>query len=213
MLKKMRWNCPHCQNSLKLTDNKIPEGWAFTRCAACSGFALVRNGAKNIIKVSSAPAGEEVLLPDLYTAQGNVTDPAKDIGTPETQTEVRMHAQADGSVVAMTVAVAVATPEVTPQPVIKTAQRRRVVATTREDYAREAQHLAQVAALTQKKAVEQEASTATFNEVAKTLSGKTVPFPMPLPEPPVQNENPSLLPVMVGLAAAIVAGGAFFHFL
>jgi hypothetical protein len=211
MLMKMRWNCPHCQNSLKLNDNKIPEGWAFTRCAACQGFALVRNGARNIIKVSSAPAGEEVLLPDLYTAQGKCKDTGRGNApaTPATRTEVLMQAQADGSVAA----VAVSAPVATPQPVIKPAQRRRVVATTHADYAREAQHFAQAAALTEKKAEEQVARAAAFNEVAKTLSGKTVPFPMPLPEPPAQNENPSLLPMMVGLAAAVVAGGAFFHFL
>lgn len=60
----MRWNCPHCGTSLAVSDEKLGNGWAFSRCYKCAGFALVRKGDANLIKVDRAPAGEHVLLPE-----------------------------------------------------------------------------------------------------------------------------------------------------
>lgn len=60
----MRWNCPHCGIQLAVADDKLPTGWAFSRCFKCGGFGLIRRMEVNVIKVDKAPPGEKVLLPE-----------------------------------------------------------------------------------------------------------------------------------------------------
>ncbi len=65
----MRWDCPHCQMSLALSDEKLGTGWSFSRCFKCGGFALIRRSEMNLVKVDRAPAGENVLLPEAHEDQ------------------------------------------------------------------------------------------------------------------------------------------------
>ncbi|MGK5085432.1 MJ0042-type zinc finger domain-containing protein [Bdellovibrionota bacterium FG-1] len=60
----MRWNCPHCGTSLAISDEKIGNGWSFSRCYKCAGYGLIRRSDVNLIKVDRAPAGEAILLPE-----------------------------------------------------------------------------------------------------------------------------------------------------
>ncbi len=180
-----------------MANEQLPSGWAFSRCITCLGFALVRPGAKNIIKVDTAPAGENVLLPNSYTVSG--------------RTEITSQLQADGSVAAVSSASPAAL-----KPIIKPAKRRPSIPQTREAYTREAAHFAQMAAITEAQADLRAASAAAMNEIAQSLtpslSGKRVPFPMPLPESPPRAQRAQLMPVVIGLAAAVIVASAFLHF-
>lgn len=61
----MRWNCPHCETQLAISDEKLGEGWSFSKCYKCAGFALLKRKADvNLIKVDKAPPGEALLLPE-----------------------------------------------------------------------------------------------------------------------------------------------------
>lgn len=60
----MRWSCPHCGIHLAASDDKVGNGWSFSRCYKCGGFALIRQAQVNVIKVDKAPAGEHVILPE-----------------------------------------------------------------------------------------------------------------------------------------------------
>lgn len=56
----MRWNCPHCQHSLTAVE-AIKNEWSFSQCHRCEGYALIRSGESNAIKVFQAPPGERVV--------------------------------------------------------------------------------------------------------------------------------------------------------
>lgn len=45
----MRWNCPHCSTALAISDEKLGNGWSFSRCYKCAGFALVRRNEAKIV--------------------------------------------------------------------------------------------------------------------------------------------------------------------
>jgi len=54
----MRWNCPHCSVALAIADDLLGQGWSFSKCFQCSGFALIRKSEINLIKVDQAPASQ-----------------------------------------------------------------------------------------------------------------------------------------------------------
>ncbi|MDR3608864.1 MAG: hypothetical protein P4M08_15980 [Oligoflexia bacterium] len=185
----MRWNCPHCGRSLHLADKKIPKHWAFSKCIDCRGFALIRNGARNIIKVDGTPADEKVLASEAYTVSG--------------RTEISTTVQPDGSVIAAAAPMMPEPPlETEPpspasaepaKPAIKPVTRRRM-------------------SLAEMQAAAIAARAAALSEIAAAIRGNTQSFPMPLPEPPFDSARARLVPILAGLFAAIAVGAAFFHF-
>jgi hypothetical protein len=57
----MRWNCPHCQVALGISDDLLGTSYSFSRCFKCQGYALVRRGETNPIKVDQPPINEAIL--------------------------------------------------------------------------------------------------------------------------------------------------------
>ncbi|MBY0470532.1 hypothetical protein K2X30_05135 [bacterium] len=73
----MRWNCPHCGVALAVADEKLGNGWTFSRCYKCAGFALLRRPEANLIKVDKAPPDGNFLLPE-STETPMMSKPAND---------------------------------------------------------------------------------------------------------------------------------------
>jgi hypothetical protein len=56
----MRWNCPHCQSPITAAE-AVRNEWSFSKCHRCGGFALIKSGESNPIKIFQAPPGERIL--------------------------------------------------------------------------------------------------------------------------------------------------------
>ena len=71
----MRWNCPHCATGLAISGEKLVDGWNFSRCYRCAGFALVRKSQVNLVKLDKAPVNERVLLSEAPSQVSASADP------------------------------------------------------------------------------------------------------------------------------------------
>jgi hypothetical protein len=215
----MRWNCPHCWSGLAMADEKMPDGWAFSSCYKCTGFALVRRGARNIIKVDSAPAGENVLIatariesevsapaPSDKSELSSPTPPTLEAApSPVQDSKIRPQIK---SVVRRLISAAtapIAEAKSTPPPSIVEEATKNQMAEQSETLKSRFVAVAEVAADI-KRGVMPQVLTSSDTSLASSHPF----FPQPLPEPPIATQRSRPLPFLIGLTAALAVGSAAF---
>lgn len=87
----MRWNCPHCQVGLEVSDDQISVIWRFSLCPKCMRFGLIHARRQSAVKVDRAPAGESFIRASV-TEDTPIVIPARRRGETKTITrsEVRI---------------------------------------------------------------------------------------------------------------------------
>src|SRR5688572_18274201 len=82
----MRWNCPHCQTALAVSDDELGTSWSYSKCYQCANYSLVRKTDVNLVKVDQMPAGEKPLFPqapDSLKAKQQPAPTRTKVATPE----------------------------------------------------------------------------------------------------------------------------------
>ena len=191
----MRWNCPHCGSNLAVADDKVGNGWSFSRCYKCGGFALVRRSDVNLVKVDRAPPGEHVLLPEANE------NPTAMLSKTATQNLARYGgANATAASAAASVQIARADNR---KPVIRTATRRspqqlQAAAQAQTQTAARAQAHSQ--SIVQAAAESQQATTHGFS------------LPEPLPEEPATGISLRLVPVAIAFTGMLaISSGVYLY--
>jgi hypothetical protein len=211
----MRWNCPHCGTNLAIADEKVGNGWSFSRCYKCAGFSLVRRSDVTLIKVDRAPEGEQVLLPEAhenpmmmlsenatrnlqrYAGAGSETGAGPNKATPTVRVKTSNPSGASAG----------------PRPVIRTASPRggRPVA---QQQARQAQGPAFPPR------PERVTTTQIIQPLRGSALGDVLPqsrpssagfgLPEPLPDEPERTLGQRLVPMGIGLAGMLTIGSGIY---
>lgn len=192
----MCWNCPHCGTSLGIGDDKIGNGWSFSRCYKCGGFALIKRSDINLIKVDQVPAGERVLLPEA-SEEPRLNQEA----TARLNQHLNRIAQKNGASAAQT--------SNNNMPAANNAKPQ-----IRQAGPRGANMGAQPPAFTHNNSLANPAISAAANSNANSIPIPTssMAIPEPLPEAPIPSSRGRLLPVAISSAALItVASGTYLY--